>query len=466
MRADINRKKLNFVIGLGISGFWAAKYLTSKGKKVIVFESNNNKEINIYKEELENIGVEVYLEKPFEYKDFSDFINEIEYVIISPGISIENKTIIKLKLNGVKVIGEVNLAWNNLRNKKWVGITGTNGKTTVTHLLSHILCKNNINAPSAGNIGTPLCKYAVLPNNHKIDWLIAELSSFQLEIENKIKPNIGIWTTFSSDHLDRHKTIENYFKIKNSLLKNSEYRIYNYDDILLKKSYNLLSKGIWISSKSHKEVQKECDYWINEEGFVVERKIKLFNIEIFNLRGQHNLQNLLLATAAARKIGLSSLQIYNSLKSYKQLPHRLETIYKNDHIEIINDSKATNFESSIASLNSICNSSVLISGGKMKDGNPKLWVQTINKKAESIFLYGESAMKLKKVLIDGGYKREIFTFIYLSDLIENVIEYIKKENKKILLFSPSCSSFDQFKNYEERGKKFKSLILKSNLNWD
>ena len=463
MKTNIDRKKLNFVIGLGISGFWAAKFLTSKGEKVIVIEKNISEEINIHKKELENIGVEVYLDTPFEYKVFSSFINEIEYVIISPGISIENKTIIELKLHGVKVIGEVNLAWDNLRNLNWVGITGTNGKTTVTDLLSHILCKNNINAPSAGNIGTPLCKYAHSPNNFKIDWLIAELSSFQLEIGNKIKPNIGIWTTFSSDHLDRHKTIENYFKIKNNLLKNSEYRIYNYDDNLLKKSYNFLSKGIWISSKSNEEIKKECDYWINDAGFIVERKFKLFNTEVFNLRGQHNLQNLLLATAAARKIGLSSLQIYNSLKSYKQLPHRLETIYKNDHIEIINDSKATNFESSIASLNSICNSSVLISGGKMKDGDHKLWVKTVNKKAESIFLYGESALKLKKVLIEGGYERKIFTFINLSDLIENVVEYIKKEKKKILLFSPSCSSFDQFKNYEERGNEFKALILKSNL---
>tara|TARA_Y100001968_G_scaffold242871_1_gene226601 strand:+ start:11195 stop:12592 length:1398 start_codon:yes stop_codon:yes gene_type:complete len=464
MKENIKTKNINYVIGLGRSGFWAAKYLNSIKKKVIVIESEINKEIYNYKNELESIGVKVELDQSFEFEFFTKNINEIEYVIISPGISLEHKTIIKLKEKGVKIIGEVNIGWNNLKKVKWVGITGTNGKTTVTHLLSHILCSNNLKAPAAGNIGTPICKYAYDQNdNLKIDWIIAELSSYQIEIAKRIEPQIGIWTTFTPDHLERHKTIQNYFNIKNKLLKQSNYRIYNYDDKILRESSNVLSKGIWITSNVSDDINQKCDYWIDKEGFVIERGIKLFDLGIFNLTGKHNIQNLLMATAAARKIGLSSLQISESLKSYKQLPHRLETIFKNNNIEIINDSKATNFDSTIASLNSISNSSVLISGGRIKTGNYKLWVDTVIRKTDAIFLYGESCELIKNYLLEGGYRKKIIISNSLKDVVSKVIEYTNKEKKKIILFSPSCSSFDQFKDYEERGNIFKYLISKSNL---
>ena len=458
-------KNLNFVIGLGISGFWAAKYLNSKQKKVIVFESKNSQDHYFYKRKLEKLGIEVYLNKPLDFKEFANQIEEIEYVIISPGISLQNQTIVQLKNRGVRVIGEANLGWDNLRDVNWVGITGTNGKTTVTHLLSHILCKNNLKAPAAGNIGNPICEYACYQNNNsKIDWLIAELSSYQIEIAKVIKPKIGIWTTFTPDHLERHKTIKNYFNIKNNLLKNSEYRIYNYDDKCLRESSNILSKGTWVTSNFKNQTNHKCDYWIDNDGFINEKEIKLFNLGIFKLRGQHNTQNLLLATAAARKIGLSGQEIKNSLKSYEQLPHRLETIYKTNDIEIINDSKATNFDSTIASINSINRSIILISGGRIKDGDYKSWVNIIIKKVDTIFLYGESSELLKKHLQEGGYTKKLFIFNFLLELVEEVVKYSTKENKKVILFSPSCSSFDQFKNYEERGNLFKTLISKSYVN--
>ena len=465
MKKNINIKNLNFVIGLGISGFWVAKYLKSKKKKVIVFESNNNKDLHMYKYKLEKIGIEVYLNKSFEYKEFASQIDQIESVIISPSISLEHKTITELKKRGINVIGEVNIGWNNLKDINWVGITGTNGKTTVTHLLSHILCVNNLNAPSAGNIGTPICKYAYYQNNNsKLDWIIAELSSYQIEIAKTIKPKIGIWTTFTPDHLERHKNIKNYFSIKNNLLQNSEYRIYNYDDKSLRESSKFLSKGIWVTSNLKDEKNKECSYWIDNHGFIVEKGIKLFNLEIYKLRGQHNIQNLLLSVAAARKIGLTSEQIKKGLFSYKQLPHRLETIYKKNNIEIINDSKATNFESTVASINSINNSIILICGGRIKRGNYKVWVETIIKKIDIVYLYGESSELLKNYLIEGGFSKKIYLFNYLKKVVEVVIKCAKEEKKEVILFSPSCSSFDQFKNYEERGNLFKILVSKSHFN--
>ena len=138
-----------------------------------------------------------------------------------------------------------------------------------------------------------------------IDWLITELSSYQIEITDKLKPKIGIWTTFTSDHLERHKNLENYFNIKNKLLKNSEIRIYNYDDKNLRNSSQKLSKGIWVTTSASSLTRKNCDYWIDQEGYVNEKGKRLFDTKFFNLKGEHNLQNLLLASAAARKICLT-----------------------------------------------------------------------------------------------------------------------------------------------------------------
>ncbi len=461
MSKKINLKKeekINFVIGLGRSGFWAAKFLRSKGKKVIVWESKQNDELLKKKELLKKLDINVYLNKQFLFNDFSPYLNQIESVVISPAIPIDHQTIIKLQEKGIVVIGEINLSWESLKDINWIGITGTNGKTTVTHLLSHILSENELIAPFAGNIGKPFCELAYSDKNKKIDWLVAELSSYQIEMSPFIKPKIGIWTTFTADHLERHKTLENYFKIKNSLLQQSEFRIYNYDDRNLRKNYNSLSNGIWITTNTNESNSGKCDYWINKEKFVMEKREKLFCINNFKLKGNHNTQNLLLAVAAARKIGLSPMKIKDSLISYKQLPHRLETIFQLNNLEIINDSKATNFDSSIAGINAIKGKPIIIAGGRFKSGNSNEWVKIVNKRATAVFLFGESSQTLRKILLEGGFKKDILTFGNLSEVIDFSYSYLKNNHTDTLLFSPSCSSFDQFKDYEERGNVFKKLI--------
>ena len=453
--------KFHLVIGLGRSGYWAAKFLNSKNKRVIVLEEQNNDQFKTLKKELEIIGIEVFLNIRFEFKEISHLIKHIECVILSPVIHSDNKTVNKLKDAGIKLIGEMNLGWSNLEDINWVGVTGTNGKTTVTHLLSHILSQNNLKAPSAGNIGKPICKYAYEYNkNKKFDWIIAELSSYQIEIAKEIRPKIGIWTTFTPDHLERHKTLENYFNIKNQLLIGSEIRIYNYDDKYLRSHEKYLAKGTWISADLKSKSSHNCDFWIDNSGFVVEKGKQLFKSNIFKLRGKHNLQNLLLATSAARKIGLNGDSIKNSLKTYKPLPHRFESIYKSENIEIINDSKATNFDSSIAAINSLLEKQIIIAGGKIKEGNYKKWAKTIMEKCEVVFLYGENAQELKQILLAAGFQKSIFIHVELKTLIPQAINLLEKGKAKVLLFSPSCSSFDQFKNYEERGNTFKSYIHK------
>ena len=452
-------RKINFVIGLGKSGFWAAKILRSMGKRVIVLEKDENKELLETKEVLEKQDISVFLNKQFLFDEFSPCLDQIESVVVSPAIPFDHKTIIKLKEKGIIVIGEINVAWESLQNINWIGITGTNGKTTVTHLLSHILKENKLFAPFAGNIGTPLCKIAFSMKKKKIDWIVAELSSYQLEIASLcVRPKIGIWTTFTADHMDRHKTLDNYFKIKNSLLKQSEFRIYNYDDKYLRENYKSLSNGIWITTNFNESDLPQCDYWINNEQFIVERQQKLFSLKNFKLKGNHNAQNLLLAVAAARKIGLSSERIKDALLSYKQLPHRMETIYKDKELEVINDSKATNFDSSIAGMNAIKGDLIIISGGRLKSGDFNEWVKVINNKAKAVFLFGESSETLKKLILEKKFKKDIMTFDDLSEVVNYTYYYVENNPTETILFSPSCSSFDQFINYEQRGDIFKKLI--------
>jgi len=453
--------KINLVIGLGRSGYWAAKFLNSIGERVIVIEEKINDQLATYKKDLENIGIEVFLEFPFKFEKISPWINNINYVILSPAIDIQSQTVLKLKDSGIKVLGEANIGWHYLKDINWVGITGTNGKTTVTHLLSHILSQNKLVAPSAGNIGTPFCKYAYDYNsNKKLDWIIAELSSYQIEIASEIKPKIGIWTTFTPDHLDRHKTLENYFKIKNHLLNSSAIRIYNYDDYHLKSSSKKLARGIWVSLDYKNKTIEDCDFWLDEKGYIVEKGIELFHSDALKLKGKHNILNLLLATAAARKIGLTGKKIKDSLKTYKQLPHRLETIYIAKNLEVINDSKATNFDSSFSGINSLDKGQIIIIGGRIKKGDSKLWSSIILEKCKGVFIYGESSKELKRILLEAGFMEDIFIHNELKDLIPIAIKYSMKRKLKILLFSPACSSFDQFKDYEERGNYFKFLVKK------
>ncbi len=455
-----HNKKNYLIIGLGRSGFWAAKLLQNLGNKVLVIDESNNRELSNSQKLLEKDGVKVILDKPFLYDEISPYLPNLNYVILSPTISLANDTVKKLRKQKIILLGEIDIGWQYLKNINWVGITGTNGKTTVTDLLSHILSENHLIAPAAGNIGIPICKYAydLYKDKKNIDWLITELSSYQIEITDELKPKIGIWTTFTSDHLERHKNLENYFNIKNKLLKNSQIRIYNYDDKNLRNSSQKLSKGIWVTSSSDSLTRKNCDYWIDKEGYVNEKGKKLFDTKFFNLKGEHNLQNLLLASAAARKIGLTGDNISNALLNYRNLPHRLETIFKNRKFEIINDSKATNFDSSIVGINSIKTSKIIISGGRKKEGDYKTWAKTIFQKCNSIFLFGESAYELESLLNKEDFKIRIYCFKNLSDLIDKVLIHAKREKVNTILFSPACSSFDQFKNYEERGNYFKFLV--------
>ena len=450
------------MLGLGSSGIHAAKLLKSEGKEVLVLDNYSNKKLIDISQGLKAEGINVILlDEPLHINNFNNWIGRIASIIVSPGIDWEHKALKDLRAKKIDMQGEVQLAWERLSHIPSIGITGTNGKTTVTHMLNHVLKLNNFDTHMGGNVGEALSKIALGNKdrvNRKSNWLVLELSSYQIESSPKVKPSIGIWTTFSPDHLERHLDMDNYFKIKRSLLERSSIRIYNSDDKFLSSKIKELPEGIWVGIHQQSYYCHYTKFWIDKKGYIFEDQKKLFHTSILKIPGKHNLQNLLLVLAAAREIGLDHLSIAESINSFKPIPHRLEYLGEIEKLDIYNDSKATNFESSITGLKSLPGPIILIAGGKLKQGDPILWIEQIKKSTNGIVLFGMSAQELKIEILRASYKGEIIVKKNLEDATKASIEIARKTCAKNILLSPACASFDQYQSYEERGNHFKKLV--------
>ncbi|WP_269623371.1 UDP-N-acetylmuramoyl-L-alanine--D-glutamate ligase [Prochlorococcus marinus] len=455
-------KSIIIVIGLGTSGIAAAKYLKAIGNNVVLFEESESSLFQQLAKKLNAEGIKVKLGMPLQWSSFKSYLNQISKVVIGPGIPWDQSTLKKLRSKGITIQSEISIAWGSLKQIPWVGITGTNGKTTVTHMLHHVLSKNLIESEIGGNVGNAASELALtLKRNHtkKTKWLVIELSSYQIESAPEITPQIGIWTTLTPDHLERHGTIDNYYKIKRGLIENSSIRIYNADDKYLSNHREELPHGLWVSTREKKtESQSLSDLWISSNGKIIEKGKELFDSSILQLPGDHNLQNLLLVTAAAREIGLSSKEIADAIISFKGIPHRLEKTFELEGIEIFNDSKATNFDSSETALKATLGPLILIAGGRLKQGYTKSWMEQIEMKAYAIFLFGESRYKLKNIIESYNFQGEIYCYNDLKETVKKSIEIALSKNVKSILFSPACASFDLYKNFEERGDHFKILV--------
>jgi len=458
------KSKIHIVLGLGSSGINAAKLLKSEGKNVLVLENNSNKELIDISKKLKSEGIEVILlGKPLHINNFTPWIERIASIIVSPGIDWEHITLKELRSKHIKMQGEIELAWERLNHIPSIGITGTNGKTTVTNMLNHILKLNSLNTDMGGNIGKALSKIALenkFNDQQKLNWLVLELSSYQIEGSAKLKPTIGIWTTFTPDHLERHHDIETYFKIKRSLLEKSSIRIYNSDDKYLSNKIKELPQGIWVGINKQSDYSHHPKFWVDQKGYIFEDQTQLFHGSILKIPGQHNLQNLLLVTAAARAIGLDHSSIAESINSFKAIPHRLEYLGRIDKLSFYNDSKATNLDSSIIGLKSVPAPIVLLAGGKQKKGDCLTWIEQIKLSTNGIVLFGVSAKDLKENILRSSYEGEIIVKQGLEDATKASIEIARRTNSNSVLLSPACASFDQYQNFEERGDHFRKLIKK------
>jgi UDP-N-acetylmuramoylalanine--D-glutamate ligase len=466
------------VIGLGKSGVAAARLLKREGWEVELSDSNTSETLLVQQQELAAEQITVKLGQSLELNGD----NLPQLIVVSPGVPWDIPVLIKARQLGIETIGEMELAWRNLRSLPWVGITGTNGKTTTTALIAAIFQAAGLDAPACGNIGYAACDVALsqvnkgagsreqgaggdnFTSSSSLDWVIAEVSSYQIESSVSLAPRIGVWTIFTPDHLSRHKTLENYYNIKAKLLRQSELQVFNGDDPYLRQQgLSAWPNAYWTSVKGK-------DFLISEKGFYIENdwvveKLTATSIpepivKVSTLRmvGEHNQQNLLMAVATARLAGINRDAIARAIVEFPGVAHRLEHICTWEGIDFINDSKATNYDAAEVGLASVKSPAILIAGGEAKAGDDTGWLAQIQTKAAAVLLIGSAAPAFAQRLQEVGY----YSY-HIVETMERAVpraaELAKEYEAAVVLLSPACASFDQYPNFEVRGDRFRQLCL-------
>ncbi|MBE9004650.1 UDP-N-acetylmuramoyl-L-alanine--D-glutamate ligase [Fortiea sp. LEGE XX443] len=446
------------VIGLGKSGVAAARLLKREGWEVELGERNTSDTFLQQQQELaaEQITVKLGYSLDLDGADLPQLI------VVSPGVPWDIPVLVKARELGIETIGEMELAWRYLRSQPWVAITGTNGKTTTTALIAAIFQAAGFDAPACGNIGYAACEVALVPKLP--DWVIGEISSYQIESSSSLAPRIGVWTTFTPDHLARHKTLENYYDIKAKLLRQSQLQVFNGDDAYLNKiGLSHWPDAYWTSVKGKDFLISEKGFYI-EDGWVVEKlnatstPTKIVETSALRMVGEHNLQNLLMAVAAARLAEIKPDAITTAIQEFSGVPHRLEHICTWEGIDFINDSKATNYDAAEVGLASVNSPTILIAGGEAKPGDDAGWLAQIQAKAVAVLLIGAAAPAFAQRLQEVGY-----TNYEIVETMEKAVpksaELAKQHQAAVVLLSPACASFDQYPNFEVRGDDFRNLCL-------
>jgi UDP-N-acetylmuramoylalanine--D-glutamate ligase len=453
-----------YVLGLGQSGISAAKLLKADGWSVTISDSNNSPSLEQRKQTLMAEGIAVELGS---FPDFASLIKSpksVDLVVVSPGVPWDLAAVAQARSLGIDTIGEIELAWRYLKQIPWVGITGTNGKTTTTALTTAIFQEAGLKAIACGNIGLPACEIAlqVLQQKIKPDWIIAELSSYQIESSQAISPEIGIWTTFTADHLNRHYTLEAYRNIKAKLIEHSRHIIVNGDDLYLANfGAALWPQAIWTGIEHHPDAI--ADGACIDKGWIKFRGEAICPIDHWQLLGSHNRQNLLMAIAAAKLAGLDNAAIDRAISQFQGVPHRLELVCNYLGAPFINDSKATNYDAAEVALKSVNPPVILIAGGQSKQGDATLWLEQIRQKAIAVLLIGEATSLFADMLQNLGFKdyESLDTLENAVNQAANIVRHRLHNHPSqplpTVLFSPACASFDQFANFEQRGDRFRQL---------
>ena len=447
--------KTAHVIGLGRSGIAAARVLARQGFAVTLSDRGPAKRHRDDAKALTEEGITVKLNHAFSPHNDSEA--GLDLLVVSPGVPWDAPELIAAREKGIETIGEMELAWRNLSHLPWVGITGTNGKTTTTALVAAIFKAAGINAPACGNIGYAACELAL---GTPPDWVIAELSSYQIEAAASLSPTIGLWTTFTPDHLSRHKTVENYYSIKASLLARSKTAVLNGDDpTLTRQAADSFLDCQWTSIKGKSAISPLMPTTYIEEGWVIHAGEQIVEKRALRMVGEHNQQNLLMAVAAAKLAGIETEAIAQGIATFPGVSHRLEHICTWRGVDFINDSKATNYDAAEVGLRSVASPAVLIAGGAPKDGDDTAWIKQIKEKAVAVLLVGDAAEFFANRLEEAQYP-----FYEIVETIDRAVarsaDITKQQPIKTVLLSPACASFDQYANFEVRGDDFRQVCTK------
>ncbi len=425
------------ILGMGRSGQATASWLQDQKEKVIAFD-DDSKKCEGFKSDLNSI--------PW---------NEITAVIQSPGIPYnlpQPHALTKEALSrNIPILSDINLLRQSQNKAAFIGITGTNGKSTTTALIGHVLKENKKEVAVGGNIGIPALSLSKL--NEKGIYVL-ELSSYQLEFSPSLNLNIAAWLNISKDHLERHGSMSGYVKAKMRIFEGCQKAAISIDDSYSKKVYEQINKKIPAFSVS---VERKADIWVSQ-GTLFEGATSIIDLNpILTLKGKHNHQNAAVAYATLRLQGLSAHDIQKGMHTFPGLAHRLEIIGHNQNIIFVNDSKATNADATAKALDSYKDTSIYwIAGGRPKSNGIASLKQYFPKITHA-FLIGEAEADFAKTLESKVLYSKCGD---LDTALQKAYGMAQKDQSKqaVILFSPACASFDQFKDFEHRGEVFRDLV--------
>ncbi|MBE7087574.1 MAG: UDP-N-acetylmuramoyl-L-alanine--D-glutamate ligase [Clostridiales bacterium] len=442
---DLYHQKF-LVLGVSKSGKAVGDYILKRGCKCYFYEELTSPKIDDAISELTNLGG-VFVQR----ENVDKCLEEVDVIILSPGVPINHRVVIKAKSLNKKIIGELEFGFLQFI-PNIVAVTGTNGKTTTVSMINHILNRSGGVSRAVGNVGYPLT--LALDDIKVSDVLVAEISSFQLETFDYFKPHISCVLNITPDHLDRHYTMDNYVFLKKRILKNlteSEYAVLNYDDDIVRGFLtDLKAKPVLVSVKQKVLGAYSLDnkLYYNDE-FIMETSE-------LSLCGKHNEYNALFVIAVCSLLGVKVQDIKEGLKSFKGVPHRLELIFEKDGIRYVNDSKSTNTGATISALSSITSDTVLILGGSDKGENYiELFNQIKLHPVKHVVLTGDTRFKMLADSTEAGYNEVSVTKNF--DTAVKIARLFATSGDTVLL-SPACASFDSFSSYENRGKRFAEVV--------
>jgi len=446
---ELKGKKV-LVVGLGKSGLAAALFLRRRGAQVTVSDIRSAealaKDIPALLEEGIMVETGGHGLLTFRRQDL---------IVVSPGVPLNTPELAQVRSFGLPVIGELELAARFIKGKL-LAITGSNGKTTTTALVGEILEKAGMPTLVGGNIGVPVV--ALIDQSTDETWSVLEVSSFQLESTQRFHPSIAVILNITPDHLDRHGSFENYALAKERIFAaqdEHDFVVLNADNARAAQAAARSVAKVYFFSIEHSVLRGA---WV-EDGFVVYRPAKdepiekVMPLSSIPLKGAHNVENVLASVCAARLAGASVPQIRTGIEGFKAVEHRLEYVATINGVDFYNDSKATNVDATAKAIASFSNGIHLIMGGKDKGSDYTQLAQLVRANVRAIYTIGSAAAKIESQL------RGIVS-IHACETLENAVSAAASaaRPREVVLLAPACSSYDQFENYEQRGRVFKDLV--------
>lgn len=448
----MNLKNKNILlVGLAKTGVSTIKLLDKLEANIIVNDIKDEEKLQDILIELKDIKNATYI---LGYHP--ENVDHIDMAVVSPGVPLDLPFILKLKENNIEIIGEVELAYRLSKNPIFVGITGTNGKTTTTSLVGEIFKSDDKDTYIVGNIGNPVIDTVESTNENS--YLITELSSFQLESIVDFKPRVASILNFSPDHLNRHHTMENYIEAKANIFKNqdeNDFTILNYDDEDVKKLAAKCNSQVIFFSRKEK---LDKGVYLDEDNNIVidiNEKIILINKKELSLPGNHNLENCMAAIAMAYVCNVNLETLKHVLKTFKAVEHRLEYVKTLNNIMFVNDSKGTNPDSTIKAITSYESPIILIAGGYNKESDFNELLEVGKEHIKGLVLMGETAPIIEECAKQKKYEN-IIRVSNMKDAVQ--ASYNLAESGDVVLLSPACASWDMYKSFEVRGWDFKDNV--------